>query len=98
MVQLFIKLYPEQLQKTPAVETLVQSVWSLVGSNKLPGVGDDAVSDANPIFCNYVLIAHITVCITIVAIHFHGHPLRVLQFPLFCPRNHLFPCPRRRRP
>ncbi|KJA18706.1 hypothetical protein HYPSUDRAFT_45045 [Hypholoma sublateritium FD-334 SS-4] len=40
--ELFIKLYPEQLQKTPAVETLVQSVWSLVGSNKLPGVGDDA--------------------------------------------------------
>ncbi|KIM38838.1 hypothetical protein M413DRAFT_75629 [Hebeloma cylindrosporum] len=41
--ELFIKLYPEQLQKTPAVETLVQSVWSLVGSNKLPGVGDDAL-------------------------------------------------------
>ncbi|KAF8188046.1 importin alpha re-exporter [Pholiota molesta] len=41
--ELFIKLYPEQLQKTPAVETLVQGVWSLVGSNKLPGVGDDAL-------------------------------------------------------
>jgi len=24
----------------------VQSVWSLVGSNKLPGVADDAVSQA----------------------------------------------------
>ncbi|KAF9472710.1 importin alpha re-exporter [Pholiota conissans] len=41
--ELFIKLYPEQLQKTPAVETLVQGVWSLVGSNKLPGVGDDSL-------------------------------------------------------
>ncbi|KAF8963542.1 importin alpha re-exporter [Flammula alnicola] len=43
IAELFIKLYPEQLQKSPAVETLVQSVWSLIGSNKLPGVGDDAL-------------------------------------------------------
>ena len=41
--QLFIKLYPEQLQKTASVETFVQAVWTLVGSNKLPGVADDAV-------------------------------------------------------
>ncbi|CAA7263712.1 unnamed protein product [Cyclocybe aegerita] len=43
IAELFIKLYPEQLQKTPAVETIVQSVWSLIGSNKLPGVSDDAL-------------------------------------------------------
>ncbi|KAF8148458.1 importin alpha re-exporter [Crassisporium funariophilum] len=41
--ELFIKLYPEQLQKTPAVESLVQGVWALVGSNNLPGVADDAL-------------------------------------------------------
>ena len=32
------------MQKTPAVETLVQSVWALIGSNKLPGIADDAVA------------------------------------------------------
>ncbi|TFK31640.1 importin alpha re-exporter [Crucibulum laeve] len=41
--ELFIKLYPEQLQKTPAVESLVQGVWSLVGSNRLPNVADDSL-------------------------------------------------------
>ncbi|KAF9036301.1 CAS/CSE protein [Panaeolus papilionaceus] len=39
--ELFIKLYPEQLQKTPSVQAVVQSVWSLIGSNKLPGISDD---------------------------------------------------------
>ncbi|PPQ86179.1 hypothetical protein CVT25_006922 [Psilocybe cyanescens] len=43
IAELFIKLYPEQLQKTTSVETLVQGVWSLVGSNKLPSVADDAL-------------------------------------------------------
>lgn len=43
IAELFIKLYPDQLQKSPAVETLVQNVWNLVGSNKLPGVADDAL-------------------------------------------------------
>jgi exportin-2 (importin alpha re-exporter) len=32
------------LQKTPAVETLVQGVWALIGANKLPGIADDAVN------------------------------------------------------
>ncbi|KAF9463182.1 CAS/CSE protein [Collybia nuda] len=41
--ELFIKLYPDQLQQSPAVESLVQAVWSLVGANKLPGVADDAL-------------------------------------------------------
>ncbi|KAF4612796.1 hypothetical protein D9613_011749 [Agrocybe pediades] len=43
IAELFVKLYPEQLQKTKSVEALVQTVWSLVGSNKLPGVADDAL-------------------------------------------------------
>ena len=43
IAELFIKLYPDQLQKSPAVEALVQNVWNLVGSNKLPGVADDAL-------------------------------------------------------
>ncbi|KXN81986.1 Importin-alpha re-exporter [Leucoagaricus sp. SymC.cos] len=39
--KLFIKLYPDQLQKSPAVEKVVQKVWSLVGANKLPNISDD---------------------------------------------------------
>ncbi|KAG6917213.1 hypothetical protein DXG01_003418 [Tephrocybe rancida] len=39
--ELYIKLYPDQLQKSPAVESFVQAVWALVGSNNLPGVADD---------------------------------------------------------
>jgi exportin-2 (importin alpha re-exporter) len=42
-VQLFLKLYPEQLQKSSAVENFIQSVWQLVGSNGLPGIADDSV-------------------------------------------------------
>ena len=42
-LQLFIKIYPDQLQRSPAVETLVERVWSLVGSNKLPNISDDIV-------------------------------------------------------
>lgn len=43
IAELFIKLYPDQLLKSPAVETFVKNVWNLVGSNKLPGVADDAL-------------------------------------------------------
>ncbi|KAF5378153.1 hypothetical protein D9615_007619 [Tricholomella constricta] len=41
--ELYIKLYPDQLQQSPAVESLVQAVWALVGSNKLPNVADDSL-------------------------------------------------------
>ncbi|KAK0446106.1 CAS/CSE protein [Armillaria borealis] len=41
IVELFLKLYPEQLQQSGAVQTLVQDVWSLVGSNQLPNISDD---------------------------------------------------------
>ncbi|PFH53505.1 hypothetical protein AMATHDRAFT_54636 [Amanita thiersii Skay4041] len=43
IAELFIKLYPDQLQRSPAVEILVERVWSLVGSNKLPDVHADAL-------------------------------------------------------
>ncbi|KAF8867606.1 CAS/CSE protein [Infundibulicybe gibba] len=43
IAELYIKLYPDQLQKSPAVEALVQGVWGLVGANKLPGIADDAL-------------------------------------------------------
>lgn len=43
IAELFIKLYPEQLQKTPSVESLVQGVWTLIGANKLPGIANDAL-------------------------------------------------------
>ncbi|KIJ59904.1 hypothetical protein HYDPIDRAFT_99775 [Hydnomerulius pinastri MD-312] len=41
IAELYIKLYPDQLSRSPAIETFVQSVWQLVGSNKLPNVSDD---------------------------------------------------------
>ncbi|KAG5652934.1 hypothetical protein H0H81_003010 [Sphagnurus paluster] len=41
--ELYIKLYPDQLQQSPAIESLVQAVWALIGSNKLPGVADDTL-------------------------------------------------------
>lgn len=41
IAELFIKIYPDQLQRSPAVATLVERVWSLVGSNKLPNISDD---------------------------------------------------------
>lgn len=41
--KLFIKLYPDQLQKSPAVEMFVQKVWSLIGANKLASISDDQV-------------------------------------------------------
>ncbi|KAK2460740.1 hypothetical protein APHAL10511_007210 [Amanita phalloides] len=41
VAELFVKLYPDQLQGSKAVEMLVQRVWSLVGSNKLPNTPDD---------------------------------------------------------
>ncbi|KAL0569494.1 importin-alpha export receptor [Marasmius crinis-equi] len=41
VVELFVKLYPEQLQNSNAIPTFVQSVWSLIGSNKLTNVSDD---------------------------------------------------------
>ncbi|GLB42771.1 putative importin alpha re-exporter [Lyophyllum shimeji] len=43
IAELYIKLYPDQLQQSPAVEALVQAVWALVGANKLPGVADDSL-------------------------------------------------------
>ncbi|KAG1861107.1 CAS/CSE protein [Suillus subalutaceus] len=41
--ELYIKLFPDQLSRSPAVEGFVQSVWELIGSNKLPGVADDSL-------------------------------------------------------
>ncbi|KAJ3756512.1 CAS/CSE protein [Lentinula raphanica] len=41
VVELFIKLFPEILQTSNAVETFVQLVWSLIGANRLPNVSDD---------------------------------------------------------
>ncbi|KAG6331701.1 hypothetical protein ID866_7388 [Astraeus odoratus] len=41
IAELYIKLYPDQLSRSPAVESFVQSVWELVGSNKLPNVAND---------------------------------------------------------
>ncbi|KDR74835.1 hypothetical protein GALMADRAFT_249739 [Galerina marginata CBS 339.88] len=55
IAELFIKLYPEQLQKTASVQTIVQSVWLLVGSNNLPGVADDALVSQSLRFISTVI-------------------------------------------
>lgn len=41
--ELWMKLYPEQLQRSNAVATIVQNVWLLIGSDKLPSIADDAL-------------------------------------------------------
>jgi exportin-2 (importin alpha re-exporter) len=41
--QLYIKMYPEQLQKTSAVEYFVKGVWVLMGSSKMTRVTNDTV-------------------------------------------------------
>jgi hypothetical protein len=41
--QLYVKLYPDQLTRSPSVEGFVQGVWTLVGSGRLPGLVDDGV-------------------------------------------------------
>ncbi|TFK20990.1 importin alpha re-exporter [Coprinopsis marcescibilis] len=43
IAELFIKLYADQLQRSPIVAKLVELVWQLIGSNNLPGIGDDGV-------------------------------------------------------
>ncbi|THV04546.1 importin alpha re-exporter [Dendrothele bispora CBS 962.96] len=43
IVELFVKLYPEQLTLSKGVETFVSGVWSLIGSNQLPGIADDSL-------------------------------------------------------
>lgn len=42
-VDLFLKLFPDQLQNSDSIQGFVQEVWTLVGSNKLPNISDDAV-------------------------------------------------------
>ncbi|KAH7882920.1 CAS/CSE protein [Phlebopus sp. FC_14] len=43
IAELYIKLYPDQLSRSPAIESFVQGVWQLVGANKLPNVSDDSL-------------------------------------------------------
>ncbi|KAF8650732.1 hypothetical protein AX16_005105 [Volvariella volvacea WC 439] len=43
IAELFIKLYPDQLQRSPAVQSFVQGVWTLIGSNSLPYISDDTL-------------------------------------------------------
>ncbi|KAJ7594086.1 CAS/CSE protein [Mycena floridula] len=41
IAELFVKLYPEQLILSNAGKMFVEDIWVLVGSNRLPSVGDD---------------------------------------------------------
>ncbi|KAI5826864.1 Cse1-domain-containing protein [Schizophyllum commune Tattone D] len=41
IAELYIKLFPDALTQSPAVAAFVQEVWTLIGSNSLPSIGDD---------------------------------------------------------
>ncbi|KIY62475.1 importin alpha re-exporter [Cylindrobasidium torrendii FP15055 ss-10] len=43
IAELFLKIYSEQLLQSGTVEVLIQDVWSLIGSNRMPGISDDQV-------------------------------------------------------
>lgn len=97
--QLYIKLYPDQLAKSPAVEHFVQTVWQLVGSNNLPNVADDNVRLAL-ILSRHPTLTHQlghTARLASTAIHLDRNPFRILQTALFLPRRHLLARPRCRR-
>ena len=93
--QLYIKLYPDQLAKSPAIEHFVQTVWQLVGSNNLPNVADDNVRPAR-VPSTRPFLTPPTARLAGATIHLDRDPLGILQAALFLPRGHLIARPRRR--
>ncbi|KAJ7281661.1 CAS/CSE protein [Mycena rebaudengoi] len=43
IAELFLQLYPEQLQQSPAVEFFMQGVWTMMGNDNMPSLSDDAL-------------------------------------------------------
>ncbi|KAJ7695191.1 importin alpha re-exporter [Mycena rosella] len=43
IAELFLQLYPEQLQQSRVIESFMQGVWTMIGDNSLPGLADDAL-------------------------------------------------------
>ncbi|KAF8216328.1 importin alpha re-exporter [Mycena galopus ATCC 62051] len=43
IAELFLQLYPEQLQQTQTIESFMQGVWTMIGDNNMPGLSDDGL-------------------------------------------------------
>jgi hypothetical protein len=77
--QLYIKIFPDQLSRSPAVEGFVQSVWELIGSNKLPGVADDAVCLFSVVFrVGYLIGFAVPARLSISPFHLHCNQVGLL--------------------
>ena len=72
------------MQKTAAVEALVQSVWALIGSNKLPGIADDAVAFLLSLLRFTSSDWTSAAGITIIALCLYCHTIRLLQIFILC--------------
>ncbi|KAG1899562.1 uncharacterized protein F5891DRAFT_981082 [Suillus fuscotomentosus] len=88
--KIFIKLFPDQLSRSPAVEGFVQSVWELIRSNKLPGVTDDSSGYYKSLFSSRDTIASLVQGVIIPNIglcdhemqQFEDEPLEFIQLDL----------------
>ncbi|KAJ7767471.1 CAS/CSE protein [Mycena maculata] len=43
IAELFLQLYPEQLQQSRAIESFMEGVWGMIGNNNMPGIADDGL-------------------------------------------------------
>ncbi|KAJ7801877.1 CAS/CSE protein [Mycena olivaceomarginata] len=43
IAELFLQLYPEQLQQSQTIESFMQGVWTMIGNNNMPGLSDDGL-------------------------------------------------------
>ncbi|KAJ8473968.1 hypothetical protein ONZ45_g16104 [Pleurotus djamor] len=41
--EMYVKIFPDQLLRSPSVQGFVSEVWSMVGSNKMPNIADDGL-------------------------------------------------------
>jgi hypothetical protein len=74
-LHLIIKIFPDQLSRSPAVEGFVQSVWS----NKLPGVADDEVCLFSVVFrVGYLIGFAVTARLSIPPFHLHRNQVGLL--------------------
>ncbi|CAK5267603.1 unnamed protein product [Mycena citricolor] len=43
IAELFLQLYPEQLQQSQTIESYIQAVWNMVGDDRMPNISDDGL-------------------------------------------------------
>ncbi|KAJ6621313.1 importin alpha re-exporter [Mycena sp. CBHHK59/15] len=43
IAELFLQLYPDQLQQSQAIEFFMQGVWTMIGNDNMPGLADDGL-------------------------------------------------------